>query len=412
MSAAISFSLENTNVKGPNKATVFLTDDPTVNKLTISLSNTGEEDFALKGGAPVQENQRGAESPAGLYVNFGAAIPVESTKAMVFTAEGWAAKYFAAENGETWALSPVADLTIPAGEKVVFNLDNLMTEKRSNRGTLSIGYYGFGPSSPDVFQESYFIQPPPVEGLKELDLKLGFVRGGNVAVTTKGSDEIQNEISFTLRNPDPDHPVVGPGAPAPAGTPIFYLSFVSGESPGYESLATKEHIKLFTVKQVAVNPKESWRVTGPADDPGSGAPKEGDEAIEWALEPSNPEVLGTGASGIVKFSVSQIVSYLQPGPTLLYLQYQNIPGYNDGYLSLAINKYLMPAITAFSADPSYLLFKHKDQDFDVTFSWAVSHPFTNLRIHPKPVILMVTLLQHILKSLSLPGSWIFPRAMM
>jgi hypothetical protein len=370
MAPSISFALENITAKGGNKAVVYLTDDPSVNRLTLTLYNTSKEGISLKGGAPVSETARKDGDAVGLYLNFGSSIPAASLKTMVFTTDKWSATLLPGG----WVLSPAEDIRIPAGDSVAFVLDKFVTEQRSPSGTLSIDYYGIGPSSPDTFQLKYFLQSPPKPGLKDLNLNLDFVKNGNIALTPTGAEGVLNELSFTLSNPDSNDPLVGPDAPAQTATPTFRLSFVPGETPGYESLATKEQIKNFGVKQVAVNAKEGWVITKPGLDP--------EAELVWTLVPKIDQVLGTGPSGVVQFQISNVVSTLQPGPTLLYLQYQDIPGYNNGYFSLPINKYVLPVISKFSASPKGFAFNKKDQEIAVYFSWEVLHDYANLRIEP------------------------------
>jgi hypothetical protein len=369
--APISFSFDNTTIKGDNNAIVYLTHDPAVNKLAITLKNTGTEAFSLKGGTPPDEEAWKPGNPASLYLNFGASIPADAVKTMAFTADKWSATLLSGG----WVLSPAEDISIPAGDSVTFALDNLVTEQRSPSGTLSIDYYGIGPSSPDTFQLKYFLQSPPKPGLKDLNLYLDVVmKKGNITLTPTGAEGVLNELSFTLSNRDSNAPLVGSDAPAKTATPTFLLSFVPGETPGYGSLATKGQIMAFGVKQEPVNADEEWTITAPGLDPGA--------ELVWRLVPDSDQVLGTGTSGVVAFQISNIVSSLQPGPTLLYLQCQNIPGYNDGYFSLVINKYVLPIISKFNASPNSLKFTDKDQELPVVFSWEVKHDYTNLRIEP------------------------------
>src|SRR5690606_1071305 len=73
----------------------------------------------------------------------------------------------------------------------------------------------------------------------------------------------------------------------------------------------------------------------------------------WDLVPKSHEILGTQTKSGVTFAISKIVTSFVPGTTLLYLQHNDIPGYNDGYTALQIRKQLpVPTIIDFKATKS------------------------------------------------------------
>jgi len=78
------------------------------------------------------------------------------------------------------------------------------------------------------------------------------------------------------------------------------------------------------------------------------------EFPQWALRPDpagGGQVLGTGESASVVFDISNIVTTLPQGVTYAHVGYQNIPGYDDGFIAIEIIKVEPIIVEYFTADP-------------------------------------------------------------
>jgi hypothetical protein len=172
---------------------------------------------------------------------------------------------------------------------------------------------------------------------------VGFTTGSTIEITSDGTTPIENTLSLAVSNPSPTDPVVAPDVAWGPHVPVFNLSFVYGKAPGYGALSTPVQAADIVVGLDIVS-GDGWRIDGNM----LGA------SPYWTLRPQAHEILGIGSAASVVFAISNIVTSLAQGVTLLYLQYANIPGYNDGFTALQITKQMpAPHITAFgTAQPS------------------------------------------------------------
>lgn len=58
----------------------------------------------------------------------------------------------------------------------------------------------------------------------------------------------------------------------------------------------------------------------------------------WTLMPKNPTILGNGSDAIVHFNLETIMSHLPAAETLMYIAWNDIPGYDDGVYALSVSK--------------------------------------------------------------------------
>lgn len=133
----------------------------------------------------------------------------------------------------------------------------------------------------------------------------------------------------------------------------FSVTFVygaSGDPYGFGALTDVTRANEIVV--TAGDNAEGWAIT----------PDRNRQEISWTLlPPAGEPIVGTGSRSVVSIGFTNVVTAYQPGPTVMLVSYQNVPGYRDGTYTLLLNKIqhveihsleVTPDITHFSADGS------------------------------------------------------------
>ena len=359
MSNNLAFSLQNDQ----QDPVIHITSDPASNKLTFTIANLGNQALQLKGGTPIAETQRNSDSPSTLYLTFGPLLTPTEFQNLSWSAEGWCATYFTDGGLINWGLTPQQNLEIPAQGNVSFSLNNVTASHRPMNGFLTVDYYNLGENPDNSFQITVLLQTQPVEGHIPLKIKGGFLNGNQITISSNAGDPVSNKLSFFLSNPDLSHPIVPDSTPWESDLPIFILSFVLGLPPGFGALTTVQ-----MAADITINPNgqsaTKWEVIPLTDTLNP----------SWQLLPQSHEVLGIGPASIVEFEIDDIVSQLESGPTSMYLQWDNIPGYNPGFTSFIIEKVSPPKINRFYSFPGFV---QKDGvPVKLGLGWEVEHAKT------------------------------------
>jgi hypothetical protein len=353
----LDFTLSNTNLAAKGKPVIYRTTDPSFNTLELTVTNQGD-DLKLKGGVPVQEGNIQVGGPTTMYFNAVSllACGLKALGEMVVTADGYNTHFFH-DAGGTWALSPAKDGTLAASGSIKITISNIVVGEKAHTGNISLDYYNFSGSSGDAFLMAIQVANKPVVGNKNLMQQLGFSWGENgyqdIYRTTDKAEPFKNALSFMLRN-NGAKPIVA------ADNTEFTLSFVYADNPGYGALCTLNEGKDLAVTQTTNS------------NPWSGGIDELAAVPIWRFTP-NGTVLGTGENAIASFSISQLVSSLQPGATLMYLSWASVPGYDDGQTSLGITKLMPPVISELTAIPNSVVFNTKSETKQVELNWQVDN---------------------------------------
>ncbi len=353
----LNFSLKNTNPVAKGSAVVYRNTDPSFNTLELTITNDGE-DLDLKGGVPVREGTIQHGGATTMYMDAATVLACGLTALgqMEVKSAGYNTRFFD-DAGGTWALSPKEDGKLTAGETIKITISNIVVGADALTGHTSLDYYNFSGSEGEVVSMAVQVADKPAVGNKDLTSALAMSWGNNgyqdIYATIDPNKPFSNELSFTLRNNDASSIAAGPGTE-------FTLSFVYANIPGYGALCTKQEGNGILIKQAySLNP---W----------SGGKDRLSPAPIWRFTP-NGKVLGTGENATTSFSISELISTLQPGPTLMYLSWVNVPGYNDGQKSLGITKLSPPVISLFTATPPALVFDLPSETKDVEIEWQVDH---------------------------------------
>jgi hypothetical protein len=355
------------NIRNASKtAAVIISNDPAVNAVTLVVTNATDSNLRLRAGAPVQEPPPD-DGPSSLYLSFGDLVPPTAIAQIKVEADGWQVNYLT-DPVPTFALTPTQDRTFASRSDLNIKISNFPVAGPPRTASIGIDYYGFGALDPSSGIASAVVQYPS-RGNKPLVLDRNIVGDPVVFITVDPASPIKNTLVFHFSNPSPTDPLVGKDTPWGPNPPEFLVSFVPGKAPGYGALTTLERMKDIQIGLAQVY-QDRWEVRKD-----SGGPKP-----LWRVKPKAREILGTGEAATVEFRITDLVTELKAGLSLLYVQYANIPGYDDGYFAFQIEKRMpQPGILQFiSLTPA--LIKRGDpitlawQTFDVsslTLSYAI-----------------------------------------
>ena len=352
MPDSIDFSVTN---EGQDNASILAAGR--LNKLTLTLTNRSGAPLALKGGKAVSED-KAAGGPSSLYFTFGDLLDDEALGVMKVSGNGWTPYYFD-RPAPVWCVALDADSTLADGHSLTFTLDKIVAPPHTMPGQLTIAYYNLGQQNGT---RGLSLPSRKLSGDDNAPLSASWADSNQVAVTAPGSDPIATSLDFNITNTSRTQPLI-PDGKWTSGKPVFHLWFVCAERPGYTALTTKALASKLDLK-VATVTSDTWKVT----------PNLQDSPPYWLIEPQAQEVLGTGENASVRFTLSNIVSPLEPGTTVLYLEYANIPNYADGSVlpALTINKASVPRIVTFDARPRIAGFD-ESTGVSVEFSWRVEN---------------------------------------
>jgi hypothetical protein len=330
-----------------------------MNQLTVKVTNNTTAAIQLKGGTAVPEGQA-RTGPSSLYFSFGDLLTAAALKAIGIAASGWTPHYFDDPVLGGWAAAADANGTLAAGASQTFVITGVQAPASPRPGQFTIDYYNLGALTDSTGIDLPVRRAP--SGHTAPDLVAAWVESNKVIITTDPANPVKNALTITVTNGSRTTPLVPPGTPWGADPPVFQVGFVCSNPPGYGALTTNESAAAIGLDQGEIyadvwNPEPNRQAVPPY----------------WTLAPQQIEVLGVGDAASVQFTLSNIVTALQPGITVLYLQYANLPGYDDGYVlpPLTIEKRLPASIANFSA--SQRVVDLSGGPCNITLSWQVDH---------------------------------------
>jgi len=329
-----------------------------LNRLVLTITNDSDDPVSLKGGSPVSED-KATTGPSSLYLSFGDLLDDKALKDVALITPGWALMYFPSPT-PALAIAPAADRPIGGRASLTLTLLNVQAPDHTQPGQLTIDYYHLGDATDSAGLDLPSRRAP--DGREPPSVSAAWVGTNRVTITTDDTRQIATSLTFTISNTSRTTPVVPPKTPWGADAPAFQVWIVCGKPPGYGAL-TDASFAAGLKLDVTEKYKDTWVPT----------PNLQAKPPYWILEPQNHEVLGTGAGASVEFTLSNIVTELDPGVTVMYIQYANLPGHDDGYLMpvMTIEKALPPRIVRFSADRT--AFDFGGGPVQVVFSWRVEN---------------------------------------
>lgn len=334
--SGLVFSIANTD----GKPVIYLGQTQT---LTLTLSNNSGADMPLASSSPVSEDDAAGNTGL-LYLFLGSLV---SDPALVsVSCPGWTAQFQNTAQGPVWCLALNQGMTFKAGASLAVSLAAVSASGLPGPRQLGVDAYL---ADGDAVQLPVVAQNDPGK-LLPLNIDFGVTGGdsqaNSVYITENPNSPIASALVFRLSNPSKDTPIVPDGVSWGSKTPTFTLSFVyASKGTGAGALTSAERAVAFT-RQTVQDYGNLWSISANTQ----GTPS-------WTLTPdqlNNQQILGTGAAASFEFMLGNIITQLAPGTTLAYLQWNNIPGYQDGYKAVPLVKVVpTPGIMRFiSLTPS------------------------------------------------------------
>jgi hypothetical protein len=356
--AAVTAALVNADGTG----NVYITSNPSLNRLTLRLSVATDEAVGFPAGKPLRYGSLPSGASA-IYVFFDGLLANGEVAAIDFSARGWSAATFVdpASTLGYLVLAPDAEVRVAGGGALDLSLDNVLVAESPASGTATVslaGATGITAAQGDV---SLFVNiaDPPKPPDQSLDLEIGF---GDPTVYT-GHDA---DLVLHLINPGGEPLVPGGAGSWGAQPPTFQLTLVYGDGPGALSTLADAH---GIVGAIANGYGNVWKPVA--------AHRQGERPY-WTMQPDpggGGMVLGSGEHGTIEFRFSGIRTALPKGLdsaiTLAYVSWSSVPGFRDGARALPITKRHGPGIATFYADPAIVPFGQRT--VQTTLTWQADH---------------------------------------
>jgi hypothetical protein len=355
----LSFSFDNGGV--PN--TVYITTDESENKLVLTItSDVANTSFTP--GELVPPNDADNARGSILYLDLSPLkLTTEEFNKVECKADNWD---WASYAPAFICLTPKTDITLGngPGDEINININKLTISKTPTTSgvSMSVSYYRVSPitlldSLPLTSYFSVVVQAAPGghENLHDA-IACQLSTEPYICNSIPGYDPVSNNLSFILKaGPKPVTVNAGPAT-------VFTVSMVYAHAaPGYGALTTPQKaIQDITVTH-GQNASE-WKITKDADL----------QNPCWRMvPPADKPLVGTGTKSTVQFNISNIITDFEPGPTILIVEYKDVPGYDAGSFSILLTKiqHVSIADVYVTPNPSYL---DKKEESNVHVQWNVS----------------------------------------
>jgi hypothetical protein len=341
---------------------IYVSADPAANHLQVSLECS--IDATLTPGPLVPQSAAGAAANSLFYLDLTPlGLDAAAFAALQVDPEGWMAQLFPG-TGQLIGLTPAGKpIQLQAGVPITFKIGNfVLPAEPPGVSSLNLSIYnvaGVTKSALGIITASAVTFAAPPGGKADLGtaLALSVTPADGIIVSIDNCPEVENRLTVTL-SPVPDGPVALAGEAT-----LFTLCVVyATDEDGFGALMNAGEGKNIGIP----NPAGSgWLKTAIVD---------GLQGRSWQLFPTDKQQLPGAAGGPVSFDFGPIETFFQPGPTVLLLKYENVPGFADGAFAFTIQKLPHVVITSFSLDPAVSWFGAGPAA--VTASWEVSNGAT------------------------------------
>lgn len=357
------FSIWNTN----GQQVLFKTQKPDINVLTFSIINKSLAPMELKGGVlsgsvgssagsgkKLMAAAVGAGTGSYFTFDFENMLPAEVVKNMdIKLPENWEKIYVepAAKKPAAWTIGPTADMTIPVNGKIDFMISKFTCDT-TDPGNFEIAWAnipGYNTSKYPIPLLLSIINPVDPEK-KTLPLAKGFtnpvhpIQGQSMMINDEAIDDppvsdpvapiyitynskalIENGYSYFLHNTS-DEPILKSDTPIdPQNPPLLYFSFLFGDE---DYAVTTQELADNNMEMALQTSDSQWSLSKHL----GGSPF-------WMWTALSPFLLG--AHETVSFIIKKIITPLNVAPdkiSTMYIQINNVPGYNDAHYVLPLQK--------------------------------------------------------------------------
>lgn len=336
-----------------NKPVVYITDDPSINRMTFKIINATTDVLKLSGGIPVKQGKGGSS----FNFNFESILTPKVVEDLIITVPvGWAFAFFPgdATTPASWSVAPVNDVVLNINETVSIIIENIICDT-THPGNFEIMYSNIidYPDSMFPITKHLAVQKPINPDKKTLPIDTGFTNiihpiNGQTAlifhlgvyspnvdvpvpiyITYDPQALIENGFTYFWKNTSKD-PLVSAAKNENDDSPIVYISFLFGESN--DDITSQELGDNNITVDVSA---ESTNWSTIAHTAGTSY---------WEILPKSPEIMA-GCETVI-FPIKKIITLLNtPGNTIttMYIQCNNFPEYNDTNFVLELQKLVAKA---------------------------------------------------------------------
>jgi len=362
----LTFQIENTSVEITGVLNVlYVSKDLSYNKIDFQiLLNTGS--VSLTPATIVDPTDPPPESGSLFYWDMSAlGLSADEFGKITFSADNWSFKTFPSQS--VVGFSPKQSVTLGSGPGNGIDLtisDLQLTMPSQSTIQTDLMFYNVPTVTGPYASMLLSIQNQPDIHDKNLIDYMSAVLSNSDIINSynpdPGSNPFALENSFILTlEPGPEAADI-----IASDATTFTVQFTygnPGDKYGYGALTTIENAKNITI--TPESNADNWTITKNIDQ----------QSISWTLTPpAGKPILGKGPQALVGFSVKQILTEYQPGPTAMIVSYQGIPGYASGAYTMTLFKIGHAVITSMDVTPNPVVVR-ADGTAEVTVSWSTNY---------------------------------------
>ena len=361
----LTFQFLNTGADKKGIANVvYIAQNTTINQIDLQIMlNTGSSTLVQGDVVPPEQLPPTGQQTL-LYLDLSALqLGDAAWKLLKPAATGWNCVPY--PDDQVIGMSPsAAGVQLQSGTPLNIHLIGFELDKAppSQTPQLSVTYYNVpGVTSGNTSWTSNFtvaVQNSP-SGDKDLTQVLDVSLASNIVINSFDPKRtVKNKLTLEFKQTAQNI-----GVPAGPDT-LFTVSFVYGKDSdkfGYGALTDVTNAR--NIKPIKGDNADQWQPTSNTDA----------ESPNWTLQPPDGvPIAGSGVQAVVSWSFAPIVTTYQPGPTVMLVQYKNVPGYQDGVFTLLLNKIPHVVVHNVSVTPQPA-FLDKNGQAQVTVSWNAEY---------------------------------------
>jgi hypothetical protein len=363
------------SASGANGADViFISDKASDNQIALLISSNGDAISLSQGTLPIPGPSDPPMAGSTFYADLSALEIAQTVwDSMTFTCPGWAIAHF--PNSIVGMTPTQSNVVIGAGSaSASISIAGLVLPDTLPPGSAqySLQYYNVPQLDDAAVYATVFVQRSPTAGNGNLSDYLAMSLSLNTTQEARQEDsslasdalgilnsrwsgpEIPNAFSLLFYAADGKAVVkAGPDTQ-------FKVQFIyAGDSHGFGALTDVAHAKNMQIDNAS--PGSSW--PGPTGYPDATSPY-------WTLNPPDGAAIVDGMTTL-EWSVANVVTDLEPGPTIMVVSWAKVPTYNDGAIAMPLYKIAHVDVTGLVVvpnDPQLSL----DGTAEVVVSWSPS----------------------------------------
>jgi hypothetical protein len=322
----LGFSLDNTSeLGGP---AVYLSTNAAVGRVELKIRNDSTAPVSLT------PDSRVTLAMAGV-------LSAEQAKAVRIEGNDWT---IVAVDGTSITLSPNALTRLQEGVSTAVVLQSVLAAGVPRTRAVQIDYAKVVGAADDSRRLLLFVHNPPqfntqLPLLANFDHRESYGGGGDpgdvVYTTLEDSPDVDNILKLALSSRNPQQPI----PLLPESKPRVTVSCITGSDRG--ALCTDRQLDAVNCNPDQGDPSAPWTVE----------PQTENGVRTWILSPAaRSDELFPASARIVSFVFDTLVTTLEAGDTLMYVQCTGVPKFDDGFVALKIQKMSPLKVTANAVD--------------------------------------------------------------